>query len=135
RLADQKPVLFVLEDAHWIDPTTLEFLTRLIDGFDSARLLVLVTARPEFSSPWTQRKQVTTVTLNRLGKTECAELIVGVPNAKALQPAVIEDIVAKTDGVPLFIEELTKTVVESAGSDQPSVPATLHDSLMARLDR
>lgn len=134
RLAGQKPVLFVLEDAHWIDPTTLEFLTRLIDGLDSARLLVLVTARPEFSSPWTQRSQVTSLALTRLGKTECAELVAGVPNAKALRPALIEDILGKTDGVPLFIEELTKTVVESAGSDQPAVPATLQDSLMARLD-
>jgi len=135
RLAEQKPVLFVLEDAHWIDPTTQELITRVIDGIASTRVLVLVTARPEFSSPWTDRDHVTSLALSRLDKTQCNELVIGVATAYALAPAVVEDIVAKTDGVPLFIEELTKAVSESATPDRAAVPATLHDSLMARLDR
>jgi class 3 adenylate cyclase len=135
RLAEQKPVLFVLEDAHWIDPTTKELVTRVIDGIASMRVLVLVTARPEFLSPWTGRDHVTSLALSRLSKTQCAELIAGVATAGVLKPSLVEDIVAKTEGVPLFIEELTKAVMESATPDRPAVPATLQDSLMARLDR
>src|ERR1700736_3184943 len=135
RLAEQKPVLFVLEDAHWIDPTTQELVTRVIDSIASICVLVLITARPEFLSPWTGRDHVTSLALSRLSKTQCAELIAGVAAAQALRPALVEDIVAKTDGVPLFVEELTKAVMESATPDRPAVPATLQDSLMARLDR
>jgi len=135
RLAEQKPVLFVLEDAHWIDPTTQELVTRVIDAISSTRVLVVITARPEFSSPWTGRDHVTSLALSRLSKTQCAELIAGVATAGMLKPALVEDIVAKTDGVPLFIEELTKAVIESATPDRSAVPATLQDSLMARLDR
>jgi class 3 adenylate cyclase len=135
RLAEQKPVLFVLEDAHWIDPTTQELVTRLIGGIASMRVLALITARPEFLSPWTGRDHVTSLALSRLSKTQCTELIAGVATARVLGPDVIEDIVAKTDGVPLFIEELTKAVIESATLDRSAVPATLQDSLMARLDR
>jgi class 3 adenylate cyclase/tetratricopeptide (TPR) repeat protein len=135
RLAEQKPVLFVLEDAHWIDPTTQELVTRLIDGIGSTRVLTLITARPEFLSPWTGRDHVTSLVLSRLSKTQCAELIAGVATAGMLRPALVDDILAKTDGVPLFVEELTKAVIESATPDRPAVPATLQDSLMARLDR
>jgi class 3 adenylate cyclase/predicted ATPase len=135
RLAEQKPVLFVLEDAHWIDPTTQELVTRVIDSIASICVLVLITARPEFLSPWTGRDHVTSLALSRLSKTQCAELIAGVATAGMLKPALVEDIVAKTDGVPLFIEELTKAIIESATPDRPAVPATLQDSLMARLDR
>jgi tetratricopeptide (TPR) repeat protein len=135
RLAEQKPVLFVLEDAHWIDPTTQELVTRVIDSITSMCVLVLITARPEFLSPWTGRDHVTSLALSRLSKTQCAELIAGVATAQLLKPALVDDIVAKTDGVPLFIEELTKAVMESATPDRPAVPATLQDSLMARLDR
>ncbi|MEY2439336.1 MAG: hypothetical protein QOI34_721, partial [Verrucomicrobiota bacterium] len=135
QLSEQKPVLFVLEDAHWIDPTTQELISRAIDGIASARVLVLVTARPEFLSPWTGRDHVTSLALSRLSKTQCAELIAGVATTQVLKKALIEDIVTKTDGVPLFIEELTKTVMESTTPDRPAVPATLQDSLMARLDR
>ncbi len=135
RLAEQKPVLFVLEDAHWIDPTTQELVTRVIDGIASICVLVLITARPEFLSPWTGRDHVTSLALSRLSKTQCTELIAGVAAAQMLRPALVDDIVAKTDGVPLFIEELTKAVMESATPDQAAVPATLQDSLMARLDR
>src|SRR4029077_7928301 len=135
QLAEQKPVLFVLEDAHWIDPTTQELVTRVIDGIASTRVLVAITARPEFLSPWTGRDHVTSLALSRLSKTQCTELIDGVATARVLRPALIEDIVAKADGVPLFIEELTKAVIESATLDRSAVPATLQDSLMARLDR
>lgn len=135
RLAQQKPVLFVLEDAHWIDPTTQELITRLIDGIASTRVLALLTARPEFLSPWTGRDHCTSLALSRLSKTQCAELIVGVAAARGLSRSLVEDIVAKTDGVPLFVEELTKAVMESATPERSAVPATLHDSLMARLDR
>jgi tetratricopeptide (TPR) repeat protein len=135
RLAEQKPVLFVLEDAHWIDPTTQELVTRVIDGIASMCVLVLITARPEFLSPWTGRDHVTSLALSRLSKAQCAELIAGVATDGMLKSALVEDIVAKTDGVPLFIEELTKAIMESATPDRPAVPATLQDSLMARLDR
>jgi class 3 adenylate cyclase/tetratricopeptide (TPR) repeat protein len=135
RLAEQKPVLFVLEDAHWIDPTTQELVTRLIDGIASTRVLTLITARPEFLSPWTGRDHVTSLALSRLSKTQSTELITGVATSRGLGPALLEDIVAKTDGIPLFIEELTKAIMESATPDRPAVPATLQDSLMARLDR
>ena len=135
RLAGQKPVLFVLEDAHWIDPTTQELVTRVIDCIGSMCVLVLITARPEFLSPWTGRDHVTSLALSRLSKTQCAELIAGVAADGVLKSALVEDIVAKTDGVPLFIEELTKAVMESATPDRSAVPATLQDSLMARLDR
>ena len=135
RLAEQKPVLFVLEDAHWIDPTTQELVTHVIDGIASTRVLVLGTARPEFLSPWTGRNHVTSLALSRLSKTQCVELIAGVATTAVLKPALVQDIVTKTDGVPLFIEELTKAVMESAMPDRPAVPATLQDSLMARLDR
>src|SRR2546428_4419139 len=135
RLAEQKPVLFVLEDAHWIDPTTQELVTRVIDAIASTRVLALITARPEFPSPWTGRDHVTSLALSRLSKGQCTELIAGVATARVLKPALVEDIVAKTDGVPLFVEELTKAVMESATSDRSAVPATLQDSLMARVDR
>src|SRR5256885_1594841 len=98
-------------------------------------VLVLITARPEFLSPWTGRDHVTSLALSRLSKTQCAELIAGVAASQALRPALVEDIMVKTDGVPLFIEELTKAVMESATPDRSAVPATLQDSLMARLDR
>jgi class 3 adenylate cyclase/tetratricopeptide (TPR) repeat protein len=134
-LAQQKPVLLVLEDAHWIDPTTQELVTRVIDGIASMPMLVLITARPEFLSTWTGRDHVTSLALSRLSKTQCAELVASVATAQVLNPAQVEEIVTKTDGVPLFIEELTKAVMESATTDQATVPATLQDSLMARLDR
>jgi class 3 adenylate cyclase/tetratricopeptide (TPR) repeat protein len=134
KLAEQKPVLFVLEDAHWIDPTTQELITHVIDRIASTPALVLVTARPEFSSPWKGRDYVTSLVLNRLSKAQCAELVVSVATAEVLNTAQVEDIVTKTDGVPLFVEELTKALMESATPDRAAVPATLQDSLMARLD-
>jgi class 3 adenylate cyclase/predicted ATPase len=148
KIAAQQPVLFVLEDLHWVDPSTLEFLTLLVDQGPTARILALFTCRPDFHPPWTGRSHLTQVTLNRLPRRQAAELTGRVAHGKALPPDVIEQVVAKTDGVPLFVEELTKMVLESGllqerearyeltGPLPPlAIPTTLHDSLMARLDR
>ena len=128
-------MLLVLEDAHWSDATTLELMTRIADSIGAARLLVLATGRPEFVPPWQGRPHATLLTLARLGQAESAELVAGVAAAHELSPATVAAIVAKTDGVPLFIEEVTRNVMEQAGDDGAAVPATLKDSLMARLDR
>jgi class 3 adenylate cyclase/tetratricopeptide (TPR) repeat protein len=133
-MGENDPVLIVLEDAHWIDATTLEMMMRLTDSIGRARSLALVTARPDFAPPWLARPHAALLTLGRLGRQECAQLVAGVAAAHGLSAETVATIVAKTDGVPLFVEELTKSVMESAGEDG-AVPATLKDSLMARLDR
>jgi predicted ATPase/class 3 adenylate cyclase len=148
RIAAQQPVLFVMEDLHWVDPTTLELLSLLVDQGPTARLLALLTFRPDFSPPWTGRSHLTQVTVTRLPSRQAVEVIRQVAHGKALPPEVVEQIVAKTDGVPLFVEELTKMVLESGLLQEQedryaltgplpalAIPATLHDSLMARLDR
>ncbi len=134
RMGENHPVLIVVEDAHWIDASMLEMMMRLTDSIGQTRSLALVTARPDFTPPWLARPQATLVTLGRLGRQECARLVAGVAAAHGLSVETVAAIVAKTDGVPLFVEELTKSVIESAGEDG-AVPATLKDSLMARLDR
>jgi predicted ATPase len=146
--ATPQPVLFIVEDLHWIDPSTLELLTRLLDQGPVSRLLTLLTCRPEFAVPWGFRAHLTPLTLTRLPQSHVAQMIGCVAGGKALPVEVVEHIVAKTDGVPLFVEELTKMVLESGlvqereeryelpGPLPPlAIPATLHDSLMARLDR
>ena len=146
--AAEQPVLFIVEDVHWVDPSTLEFLTLLIDQGPAARILTLLICRPEFHAPWGCRAHLTPLTLTRLPRPQVPQMIVQVAGGKALPPEVVEQIVAKTDGVPLFVEELTKMVLESGllqegeeryeltGPLPPlAIPATLHDSLMARLDR
>jgi predicted ATPase len=148
RIAAQQPVLFVMEDLHWVDPSTLELLTLLVDQGPTARILALFTFRPDFNPPWTGRSHLTQVTLPRLPRRQAAEMTGRVAHGKALPPEVVDQVVAKTDGVPLFVEELTKMVLESGllqeraeryeliGPLPPlAIPATLHDSLMARLDR
>jgi class 3 adenylate cyclase len=147
-LAEQQPVLFIVEDLHWIDPSTLEFLTLLVEQGPTTRLLTLLTCRPEFQVPWGLRTHLTSIALQRLPQPQVEVMIARVTGEKALPPAVLQQVVTKTDGVPLFVEELTKTVLESgllrvtqghyelAGPLPPlAIPATLHDSLMARLDR
>ena len=146
--ATRQPVLLIVEDLHWIDPSTLEFLTLLIDQGPTARLLTLLTCRPEFQTPWGFRAHLTPLTLSRLPRPQATQMTVRVTGGKALPSEVVEQIVTKTDGVPLFVEELTKMVLESGllregeeryeltGPLPPlAIPATLHDSLMARLDR
>jgi class 3 adenylate cyclase/tetratricopeptide (TPR) repeat protein len=135
RLAGQRPVLFVLEDAHWIDPTTQELVTRLLDGIAKTRVLALITARLEYFPPKTMGQAIAACTLSRLTREQCADLAVGTATGRKLGSGLIDEIVAKADGIPLFIEELTKAVAESASADSAVVPATLQDSLMARLDR
>ena len=148
RIAAQQPVLFVMEDLHWVDPSTLEFLSLLVDQGPTARVLALLTFRPDFSPPWPGRSHLTQVTLPRLPRRQAAEMASRVAHSKTLPTEVMEQVVARTDGVPLFVEELTKMVLESGllqerekryeltGPLPPlAIPATLHDSLMARLDR
>jgi class 3 adenylate cyclase len=134
-LGETDPVLLVLEDAHWIDATTLELMTRVADSIGEARLLALVSARPDFAPPWQARPHSTLLSLGRLGRAECVQLVSNVAASHGLSTETVAAIVAKTDGVPLFAEELTKSVMESAGENSAAVPATLKDSLMARLDR
>jgi len=147
-LAAQQPVLFLIEDLHWVDPSTLELLNLVVEQAPTFRVLVLLTFRPDFRPPWAQRAHVAYLTLNRLTRRQ-TELMVGrAAGGKGLPVAVVQEIVAKTDGVPLFVEELTKMVLESGllreqdarfeltGPLPPlAIPATLQDSLMARLDR
>src|SRR5215831_3901114 len=135
RVAETDPVLLVLEDAHWTDPTTLELMTRLIDSISQARVLILVIARPDFAPPWLARPHASLLALGRLSRAECAQLVANVAASHGLSAETVAAIVAKTDGVPLFVEELTKSVMEASGKDGDAVPATLKDSLMARLDR
>jgi class 3 adenylate cyclase/predicted ATPase len=147
-LSTQQPVLVIVEDLHWVDPSTLEWVTRLVEQAPTARLFALLTARPDFSPPWGARAHVAALTLGRLRRTQIEHLILGIAGSKMLPPQVIEQVATKTDGVPLFVEELTKMVLESGllreeadryelvGSLPPlAIPATLQDSLMARLDR
>jgi len=147
-MASQQPVLMVVEDLHWIDPSTLELLNLLIERIPQTRLLLLATSRPEFEPPWGDRPHISHVRLRRMNRKESAALVAQVAGDKALPDEVLEQIVARTDGVPLFIEELTKTALESGAletqgdrwtSSGPlpalAIPASLQESLMARLDR
>jgi class 3 adenylate cyclase/predicted ATPase len=148
RIAAQQPLLFVVEDLHWSDPTTLELLTLFVDQGPTTRILTLCTFRPEFGPPWTGRAHCTQITVNRLPQRQAVEVIRQVAHGKMLPLEMVEQIETKTDGVPLFVEELTKMVLESGllqerderyaltGPLHPlAIPATLHDVLMARLDR
>jgi class 3 adenylate cyclase/predicted ATPase len=146
--AERQPVLMVWEDLHWADPSTLELLGLFIDQAPTAPMLHLLTFRPEFVPPWPIRSHMTPLTLHRLERPQVEAMIARLANGKTLPVEVIEHIVSKTDGVPLFIEELTKMLLESALLREEadhyaltgplaavSIPTTLYDSLMARLDR
>jgi predicted ATPase/class 3 adenylate cyclase len=148
RLARRSPIFVVYEDLHWIDPTSLELLSLAIEHIKDQKILLLATARPEFTPQWPAHRHVSTHPLNRFGRSECEALIGGVTRGKPLPSEVREQIVGRTDGVPLFIEELTKTILESGllrdvgdhyeltGALPPlAIPSTLHASLLARLDR
>jgi class 3 adenylate cyclase/tetratricopeptide (TPR) repeat protein len=147
-LAAKQPVLMVFEDIHWSDPTTRESLDLVVDRVPTLRVLVIVTFRPEFAPPWIGRPHVTMLNLNRLPPRQRADMIVHLTGGRVLPKEIAEQIVDRTDGVPLFIEELTKTVVESGlladvggrfamtGPVAPlAIPTTLQASLLARLDR
>ena len=147
-LAARQPVFIIFEDVQWIDPTSLELLVETVERVQHLRVLLLITTRPEFAPPWPSYSHVTTIRLARLDRLDGAGLIERVTGGKALPKEVMDNILARTDGVPLFIEELTKMVLESGllqerdGDyvlERPlpalAIPATLHASLMARLDR
>lgn len=146
-IASVQPVLILLEDAHWIDPTTQEFFGRIIDLVRELPVLILVTFRTDFVVPWRGHRHMTALLLNRLGRRYSEIMVRQVAAGKALPQGVVKDIIARADGVPLFIEELTKTVLESGLSDKSvelageirapasvGIPETLQGSLMARLD-
>ncbi len=147
-LSARQPVLIAFEDVHWSDPTTRESLDLLIDRVPALRVLVLITFRPEFTLPWIGRPQVTLLSLSRLPPRQRAEMIAQVTGGKPLPKEIADEIVDRTDGVPLFVEELTKAVIESGILTETSdryaitgpvaplaIPTTLHASLLARLDR
>ena len=146
-LARRQPVLMIFEDLHWIDPTSLEVLGRTVDRIKTLPALLIVTFRPEFNAPWVGQPHVTSLTLNRLGEREAAAIIAGLAGNKSLPADVMAEIVERTDGIPLFVEEMTKAVLEAESegaarhtvaavpSPALAVPASLHASLMARLDR
>jgi class 3 adenylate cyclase len=144
-LARRNPVLMVFEDAHWSDPTSRDLIDLTVDRIRRLPVLLLVTFRPEFQPPWTDRPFVTTVVLNRLGEREGSALVEALAGNAGVSSELVAEIVERSDGVPLFVEELTKAVVE-AGADRGeltvsgmpaalAVPATLHASLLGRLDR
>jgi predicted ATPase/class 3 adenylate cyclase len=147
-LATRRPVLALYEDVHWADPTSLELLDLVVDRVQGAPVLVLITFRPELEPSWTRYAHVSALTLSRLSRRQGAAMVARLSGGKALPPAVLDQIVAKTDGVPLFVEELTRTVLETnllrdagdhyalAGPLPPmAIPTTLQESLLARLDR
>ncbi|MBI3796326.1 MAG: AAA family ATPase, partial [Deltaproteobacteria bacterium] len=141
--AERQPVRFDVEDVHWADPSTLEFLSLLLERTATARLFVLCTFRPDFTPPWPLAAHVTQLSLRRLGRKQVEAMVERLAGGKPLAEEIVQQLIIRTDGVPLFVEELTKHVmesVESVGSPQHAprslaIPATLQDSLMARLDR
>ncbi len=145
--ARRQPVLMIFEDVHWIDPTSLEVLGRSVDRIKTLPALLIVTFRPEFNAPWLGQSHATSLTLNRLGEREAAAIIACLVGNKALPADVLAEIVERTDGIPLFVEEMTKAVLEAESegaarrrvatvpSRALAMPASLHASLMARLDR
>ncbi|MFZ0196631.1 MAG: AAA family ATPase, partial [Pseudolabrys sp.] len=146
-LSRQNPVLMVFEDVQWTDPTTLELFGLIVERIPTLHVLLIMTFRPEFEPPWTGRPYVTALTINRLGQREVSAMIDRVVGNKSLVESVREDIIERTDGIPLFVEEITKAVLEAESQRAAEhaiavipppaleVPASLHASLMARLDR
>ena len=133
-LARRQPLVVVFEDAHWIDPTSRELLDLTVERIGNLPVLLIVTFRPEFQPPWTGQPQVTMLALNRLDRRDRIALVSQTASGEGLPDEVVTQIADRTDGVPLFVEELTKSVVEG-GVTPLGIPTSLHDSLMARLDR
>src|SRR5215831_3855127 len=147
-LAEHQSVLFILEDLHWSDPSTLELLNLILDQTPTASVLVLLTCRPHFQPAWHHRSYITEMTLNHLAHAQVEQIVTGMTDGQTLPQEVLAQIIEKTDGVPLFVEELTKAILESGSLKEThghyavagvlasfAIPATLQDSLMARLDR
>jgi class 3 adenylate cyclase/predicted ATPase len=150
--AQRQPVLLIVEDLHWVDPSTLELLGLLVEQLAEERLFRLLTFRPDFHPTWPMLSHLTHLTLNRLARPQVEDMVESIAGRQGLPATVVEQVAAKTDGVPLFVEELTKAVLEAGGQVGPpatsasrspddaftsplAIPTTLHDSLMARLDR
>ncbi len=147
-LAERQPVLFIVEDLHWTDPSTLELLNLVIDQTPTASLLTVLTCRPTFQASWSHRSYLTEMTVNRLSHTQVEQIVNRLTDGKTFPAAVLQQVITKTDGVPLFVEEITKAILESGHLKEVNghyeligsfstlaIPATLQDSLMARLDR
>src|SRR5215472_12420806 len=147
-MARRSPTVMLFEDIHWADPTTLEVMDLLIHRVRNIPILIVLTHRPEFSSRWSHYGHVTALTLSKLTRPQCTAMVSRLCGGKALPADLVEQILGKTDGVPLFVEELTKSILESAGlrdagdrweyaerASTFAIPLTLRDSLMARLDR
>ena len=145
--AERHPVLFIVEDLHWTDPTTLELLNQVLEQIPTTSILTVLTCRPHFQPAWHHRSYLTEITVNRLSHTQVEQIVTGMTDRKTLPKEVLQQIIAKTDGVPLFIEEMTKAILESGqltavdghyeltgALSALAIPATLQDSLMARLD-
>lgn len=148
KLAKRQPVFIIFEDIHWIDPTSLELLTLMIERLPKMRILLVMTARPEFTPPWPSHAHISTVQLARFNREDGAALVERVTGGKPLPQEIMTEILSRTDGIPLFVEELTKALLESGQLQEQSdryvverslpyltIPATLHASLIARLDR
>jgi predicted ATPase len=146
-LTRQNPVLMVFEDAHWTDPTSLELFGRFVDRIVTLPVLLILTFRPEFEPPWIGRPHVTSLSINRLTQRDAGAMIDCIVGNKQLPVSLRQDIIERTDGIPLFVEQMTKAVLEAENegearrtaaavpSSYMAVPASLHASLMARLDR
>jgi class 3 adenylate cyclase/predicted ATPase len=147
-LAERQSVLFIVEDLHWTDPSTLELLNLVLDQTPTASMLVLLTCRPHFQPSWSHKSYLSEVTVHRLSHTQVEQIVAGITDGKTFPPEVLQQILTKTDGVPLFVEELTKAILESGqlkavdgryeltgALSTLAIPVTLQDSLMARLDR
>ena len=146
-LSNLGPLLIIFEDAHWADPTTLELMGRLTSHIANHRVLMVISFRPEFEAPWIEQAHVTALSLSRLAPRDIDVMIDHIVGNNALPVAVRQDIIERTDGIPLFVEEMTKAILETASEDGArriagsipapamAVPASLHASLMARLDR
>ena len=134
-LGEKQPLVLVVEDLHWIDPSTLEWLGLLIEQCPTANVLLLMTHRPDFEPPWPGRAHLHAITLSRLSRRQSQQLIAGAIPEAALSDEIVERITSRSDGVPLFVEELAKGLVEAGSADSLDIPETLQDSLMARLDR
>jgi class 3 adenylate cyclase/predicted ATPase len=145
--ASRHPVLLIVEDLHWVDPTTLELLGQLIDRIEGMQVLLIMTCRPEFLIPWPAGEKLSVLSLGRLSSEQTRAVTLGAVGGKSLPPDILNEIASRTEGVPLFIEELTSMIIEaglvedlgdhyrSTGTLTPlAIPQSLHDSLMARLD-
>lgn len=141
RQGDEQPLVVLVDDLQWVDPTSLELLGGVLERIAERRILLLLTHRSQYEPPWAPSPHTARITLNRLPAEDCSALVSSVKAARGLPADIVREIVARSDGVPLFVEELTRTVVEAdaagrtEGGRRPAVPSTLQDSLMARLDQ